>query len=603
LIQSSRLVRIAPFLLFAPLWAQNVAVEEHVLPNGMRVLLLPRKGDPNVAAGWIARVGSVNERPGITGIAHLFEHMMFKGTRTLGTRDIQANLAVMEDLDRTKEEMAREEEILARRQQLGEIPVPPRPEDLSPRYKELQQRLEKLSGEEKDLLVKNEFDKIYTGAGASALNAATGNDFTIYFVNVPANKLELWFWMESDRLREPVFREFYSERDVVREERRLRTESTPTGRYEELFDAMFWESSPYLWPVIGWPSDIEAITREEALSFFSVYYAPNNLSAVLVGDFDPKEALAFAGKYFGRLPRGPRDPAAVRTREVPQRAEMRMIARAETKPQVRMRYHTVPDGHVDDFALSLLGDILKGRTGRLYKSLVLERQVANEVSAGQSGYKYEGAFELSGVAKPGKKPEDVEEAILAEVEKLKTDLVTERELQKVKNQEAASNFRKLRSSFSLMFQLLLRDAYRGWQSINTDPPRYEAVTAEDVRRVARTYLRPENRVVIFYYTKETPDAPADRAPADPLLDSLSDEERAQVEQFKTMVSKAEPEKLRDLIERLRASAASAPEDKKKLLQVLLRVLEEKLNKPGSKPGNTPESKPETKPENTPQKSR
>lgn len=498
--------------------AQNVAVEEHVLSNGMRILLLSRKGDPNVAAGWIARVGSVNERPGITGIAHLFEHMMFKGTRTIGTRDIERNLAVIAELDAVKAELDREEADLRRRQRLGEVTDPPRPEDLSPRAAELTRRLAELSDEERRLLVKNEFDRLYTSAGAHGMNAGTGNDFTVYFIQVPANKLELWFWMESDRLLNPVFREFYSERDVVREERRLRIESTPTGRFEEQFEALFWQSSPYGWPVIGWPSDLAGITREEAFGFFDVYYAPNNITAAIVGDFDPEDALRLAEAYFGRLRRGPRDPEPVRTREEPQAAEKRMTAHAETKPEVRVRYHTVPDGHVDDYPLTLLAAILEGRTGRLYKTLVLASQVANDASAIQRAMKYEGYFEVSGIAKPGKSPEDVEAALLAEVERLKVEPVGERELQKVKNQFAASTFRQLRSSFSILLQLLLRDGYRGWQTINTDPPRLQAVTAEDIRRVALKYFRPENRNVLIFHTREDPGAKAEADPVGGRLD-------------------------------------------------------------------------------------
>lgn len=187
-----------------------------------------------------------------------------------------------------------------------------------------------------------------------------------------------------------------------------------------------------------------------------------------------------------------------------------MVAEAETKPQVLIRYHTVPDGHVDDFALSLLADILGDRTGRLFKALVLESQVANDVSVEQQGFRYEGMFQIRGVAKPGSTPEAVEKGVDAEIEKLQKDLVSDRELQKVKNQWAASNFRQLRSNFSLLLQLLLRDAYRGWSSINADPPRVQAVTAEDIRRVAQKYLRKDGKTVLVFNTK----APATDAPAE-----------------------------------------------------------------------------------------
>ena len=420
--------------------AQQVDAQEYTLENGMTLLMVPRSGDPNVAAGWVAKVGSVYERPGITGVAHLFEHMMFKGTHVIGTTDIEADLRIIEQLDDIKAELREEQQTLLDAHGLGQIDDPDDPDLRSPRHTALLNQFDELLARQKELLISTEIDRIYASHGASFLNAATFYDWTRYQVNVPANKLELWFWLESDRLANPVFREFYSERDVVHEERRRSTDSTPTGKFDEQFSAMFWQSSPYSWPIIGWPSDLEGITREEALAFFDVYYAPNNLTAVLVGDFDPDQAIAFARQYFGRLPRGVKPPVRPRTREMPQLAEKRMVAYAETTPQVAIRYHSVPDGHVDEPAIVVLGQILSGRTGRLYKSLVEEQEVANSASAGQAGYGFEGSFELRGTAKPGKTPEDVEQALYRELEKLQTEPVTDRELQKVKNQNAARNF-------------------------------------------------------------------------------------------------------------------------------------------------------------------
>ena len=176
---------------------------------------------------------------------------------------------------------------------------PDDPAARSARHQELLEQFDELLARQSGLLIKEDFSRIYTGEGASGMNAGTSYDFTIYFINVPANKLELWFWMESDRLLNPVFREFYAERNVVHEERRLRTDSTPIGKFQEQFESMFWQSSPYGWPVVGWPSDLEGITRAEALTFFDTYYAPNNLAAALVGDFDPGEAIQFANAVGG----------------------------------------------------------------------------------------------------------------------------------------------------------------------------------------------------------------------------------------------------------------------------------------------------------------
>src|SRR5262245_30873685 len=288
---------LAGFLFAVPLPAQQVPVQEHVLPNGMKLLMVPRRGSPNIAAGWVAKVGSVNERPGITGLSHLFEHMMFKGTRTIGTSNIEADLKLMEQMDAVKAEIRKEERVQLERLRLGEISDLKDPKNRSAKHAKLLQELADLEKRQKDLLVKNEFDRIYTSGGASGMNAGTDHDYTIYFINVPSNKLELWFWMESDRLMNPVFREFYAERDVVYEERRMRTDSTPTGKFDEEFDSLFWTSSPYEWPVVGWPSDLDGITREEALQYFAVNYAPNNVAAVLVGDFEPAQAKTLADRY------------------------------------------------------------------------------------------------------------------------------------------------------------------------------------------------------------------------------------------------------------------------------------------------------------------
>ena len=488
-------------LCFLSLWAQDVPVKEVVLDNGMKVLLVVRKGSPDIAAGWVAKVGSVNEHSGVTGISHLFEHMMFKGTQTIGTRNIEEDLKINLELDRLKSELRKEDQLLAGKLRRGEISDVKDPQVRSPRHQELLAEFDRLTKRQKDLLVPAEFTNVYASAGATGMNAATSNDLTIYYINVPANKMELWFWMESDRLSNPVFREFYTEREVVAEERRLRYDSTPTGRYTQQFNAMFWKSSPYGWPVVGWPSDLDAITREDAMSYFGAYYAPNNLTACLVGDFDPDRAAALARKYFGRLQRGARDPEPVRTVEEPQYAEQRMTAFAETSPQVLIRYHTVADGHKDEPAFLMLESIFNGITGRLNKSLVLDQQVANGATAHHDGLKYEGYFEFRGVAKPGKTPEQVEQAIYGEIEKLRNEPVSDRELQKVKNEHAASNFRSLQSDFALMQQLLTYDVYRGWRTINTEPKLLAAVTAEDIRRVARKYFAPENRNVLILYRK------------------------------------------------------------------------------------------------------
>ena len=297
------------FCAALPLQAQKVPVVEKNLANGMRLLLVERHDEPTVAGGWVAHVGSSNERPGITGIAHLFEHMMFKGTPTIGTKDYKKDLEIIAAQERVRDEMRQEERKMRAEYRRGEIDDLLKPENKTPRYRELEKEFNKLIAEQREILVKNEFDRIYSGAGGSGMNAFTSEDMTAYFITVPANKLELWMWMESERILHPVFREFYAERDVVFEERRMRTESTPLGKFEEEFNAMFWESSPYAWPVIGWPSDIPAISKAQADEFYATYYSPQNITLILVGDFEPAKAEALVKKYFERIPRGPQDAA------------------------------------------------------------------------------------------------------------------------------------------------------------------------------------------------------------------------------------------------------------------------------------------------------
>ncbi|MCZ6834403.1 MAG: pitrilysin family protein, partial [Planctomycetota bacterium] len=333
----------------------------------------------------------------------------------------------------------------------------------------------------------------------------TSHELTYYILNLPSNKFELWAWMESDRLLDSVFREFYAERDVVHEERRLNVESTPTGIFQEQFDAMFWQSSPYSWPVIGWPSDLNSYTLEQAKTYFDIYYQPGNLVGVIVGDFDPQKIKPIIQRYFSRLKPGDQPVPPVVTTEMPQLAEKRMVADCNCQPQVEVRYHTVPFGHQDSFALEMLAELLNGRTGRLYKSLVEELDIASNVSSSAGGFgapaKYAGQFSFTAEVKGNADPLDLEEAWYRELEKLQQQPIDEYELQKVKNRVAVDAFRSLQDNFFLMIQLGVYESMGGWEQINTRPGRLEEVTAQDIQRVANTYFSPTNRSVGVYRRK------------------------------------------------------------------------------------------------------
>ena len=568
----------------------KIPVLETVLPNGMKLLMVIRRDSPTVACGWVARVGSVNEPPGITGISHLFEHMMFKGTKTIGTKDYAKDAEIRAQQDAIRAEMEKEYTLLREMQRRGEMSGEIYdPANMTPRLKDLKAQIEKLYAAEREVIVKEELDQIYTAQGASGVNAGTSEDQTFYFVTVPSNKLELWFWLESDRLLDPVFREFYSERDVVREERRLRTESTPTGKFEEAFEAMFWQSSPYSHPVVGWPSDVESITRAQAENYFGVYYAPNNLTAALVGDFDPDQALKLAEKYLGRIPRGKNPPPEMITAEMRQYAEKRFLAEADTNPEVLIRFHAVPFDHKDMFAFQLLADILNRRTGRLYVALVEGQQVAvGEPYASFDARKYEGYFEVSAEVKDGKRPEGVEAALNAELARLAKEPVGEHELQKVKNQELANSFRRLQSNFFLMLQLLLYDSSDTWTFINDSPVKIQAVTAQDIQRVAAEYLTAENRNVAVYVRK------AGSAPEDPKLAALPSQVKGMVKQqlaeIEQITDKAE---LEEILTDLRTMAGKAPPQMKPAIEYLIERAEQRLDslpaapQPGGEAQKTP----------------
>jgi len=496
---------LVPSLLSAvSVWAAStprIEVKEHQLANGMRFLLVERHDSPTVAAGWVAHVGSVNERPGITGLSHFFEHMMFKGTHVLGTRNLAADLRLIAQQEKVQESLRAEISLMRERLRRGEIEDLAKPESRSERSRGLEQQFEALVEKQRQTIIKDQLDEIYTRNGGEFLNAFTNEDMTGYFVRVPANRLELWAWLESDRLLSPVFREFYSERDVVFEERRLRTESTPLGKYDEEFNSLFWQAHPYRWPVVGWASDIPAYTKAQADDYFATYYAPNNLTGILVGDFKSAEVVPLLDRYFGRIPRGRKSPPEVVTEEPKQLGEKRYLAAAETSPTVRIWWHAVPFVHRDAAALDLLTDVLSGRTGRLYKGLVLGRQLANEATASVDLKKYAGSVQVEVAVKEDKSPAAAEAAVYEELDRLQKELVPEAELLKVKNQAKANAYRRLQSPTFIMLQLLQYEGLGDWRHIDTYADQVSAVTAEDLMRVARSYLTPEGRLVGVFLRK------------------------------------------------------------------------------------------------------
>ncbi len=508
-------------IVAAPLLAQTVPVVEKTLSNGMKLLMVERHDDPTFAAGWMARVGSANERPGITGLAHLFEHMMFKGSKTIGTRDAKRDAELNAQQDATQAEMRKEYAILREQQRRGEITNMMDPKVRTPRLQQLLEQFDAAVKEQRALIVKDEIWKIYQEAGSTGLNANTSQDRTFYIISLPSNKLELWMWMESDRIANPVFREFYSERDVIQEERRQSLESRPDGLVGEAFNAMTWMASPYHWQVIGWPSDIATVTREAANEFFATYYAPNNLTAILVGDFDAEKAFSLAEKYFSRVPANPKGVPELTTLEPPQPAEQRMVAEIESSPSIQVEFKSVPGVHKDAPALQVLAGVLSGAgggtggrgggggggmraTGRLNKSLVLDKKAATSASASSRGQKYGGLFTLRANPSPGHKPEELEPLLYAELEKIVKEGITDEELARFKNAQQVAQYTRLESNVGIREALAQAVSSGDWKDFVEQPKRIQAVTKEDVQRVARQYLVKESRNVLITTRKGPP---------------------------------------------------------------------------------------------------
>jgi len=495
---------VASIVGISSLGAQNLPVREHMLKNGMKVLLVERHDEPTIACGWLAKVGSSNERPGITGLAHLFEHMMFKGTKTIGTKNTNRDAELNDLQDKVQAEIRKEMSLLREKQRRGEIRNITDPSVRTPRLQNLLNEFDKLVKEQRELIVKDEMWQIYEGAGSTGLNASTSQDRTFYIVSIPSNKLELWALLESDRIMNPVFREFYSERNVVLEERRQTLESRPDGLISEAYNAMTWMASPYSWQVIGWPSDISQVTREQANEFFATYYAPNNITAVLVGDFNTDKTIALIEKYFSRIPANPKGVPEIITEEPPQPAQQRMIAQAETQPSIQITFKAVSSVHKDAPALRALASILNGSggrggglSGRLGKSLVLEQKAATSASAFSRGQKLDGTFSLRATPVPGQSPENLEALLYAEIQKIIKDGVTDQELTRVKNAAQMAFYLSQESNTGLRGALAEAESAGSYQDFLQGPAKLQAVTKEDVQRVAREYLVQERSNILI----------------------------------------------------------------------------------------------------------
>lgn len=468
--------------------AQNLEerVVEHTLDNGMKLLLMPRTQSPTVALHIWVKAGSVDEPIDRTGIAHMLEHMLFKGTRQLGALNYEAEKPLLDKLD----ELHLQYDPLNTAEDLSEEQAALR-DSLKAEIEQVQQRA-------RELAVPSQVSELYAYEGAEGLNAGTGTDFTAYIVSLPANKIELWMRIEAERMRDPVLRDFYTERDVVMEERKQRYGADPFGMLSDALLTTAFKAHPYGTPIIGWESDIERLKRPEAERFFKTYYAPNNAVVAIVGDIDVEWVIERMTRYFGEIP-AQEIPPRIGTKEPKQTGERRVYVKFDAEPRLQVAFHkpTVPS--YDDFVFDVIDSLLtSGRTARLYKALVEERQVAASVRSvnGYPGARFPNLFMIDIVPRSPHTPEQVEQALYAELERLKSEQVSDRELQKVRNQFQAGFIRGLNSNAGMASQLGYYELIAGsWRYTQTLLDKANRITAEDIQQAAREYLTWENRTV------------------------------------------------------------------------------------------------------------
>jgi predicted Zn-dependent peptidase len=467
-----------------------------VLPNGLTLLICERPEAPVFSYSTLVDAGDVNDPSGESGLAHMFEHLAFKGTTQIGTTDYAAEkiaLAKVEDANDAYEAeylkpVGRDEQKLA----------------------ELKRSVDAAEAEAHKYVIPNQFTDIAERNGAEGLNAETGLDDTMFYWSMPENRLELWAWLESGRLADVVPREFYKERDVVMEERRMRTDSSPEGRLLEQLLATAYVAHNYGRPNVGWASELSQITATEAMAFHKKYYVGSNIVVAVVGDVKASEAMPMLERYFDKVPGGPK-PEEMTTVEPKQIAEKSVVIKDPSQPVYMEAYHRPSYQSPDDAVYDAISDILSnGRVSRLYRSLVRDQQIA-AVAEGIGPYpgdKYPSLFFFDAAPLPGHTAAEMREAIHREIEKLKTTDVSDGELAMYKTRARADLLRGLADNQGLANALAeYQTRYGDWRELFTQLDKVDKVTKADIRRVANEVFVASNRTSAEIDT-EAPAAPA-----------------------------------------------------------------------------------------------
>jgi predicted Zn-dependent peptidase len=463
-------------------FAKRITVKE--LPNGLTIVLCERPEAPVFSFFTLVDAGSAQDPMRATGLAHMFEHMAFKGTDKIGTTDYAAEKPALE-----KVEVAYAAYIAERDKTVGRDEV---------KLKQLEKAFEDAKDAAEKYVVSNEFGKIVEQNGGEGMNAFTNYDETAYHYSFPENRLELWAYLESERFLHPVLREFYKERNVVIEERRLRTDSNPFGRLLEQFIEAAFAAHPYHRPTIGWISDLNSFSATDAQKFFDKYYVPANMVVAAAGDVKAPEAMPILEKYFGRLPTSPQ-PDETTTTEPPQNSERKVVLKDQSQPIYIEGYHRPDYRSKDDAVFDAITDLMsEGRTSRLYRALVRDKKIASfsEGFTGYPGVKYPHLFAFLAVPLPGHTLKEMGDAIHAEIDRLKKEDISDEELKMIKTRAKANLIRGLADNEGLATQLATyQTRYGDWRELFRSVDRIEQVTKVDIRRVANQVFQDTNRTV------------------------------------------------------------------------------------------------------------
>ena len=465
------------------------SIVEKTLPNGLKVIIVPRHNAPVFTGLIYADVGGANEIQIATGLAHIFEHMAFKGTKTIGTKDYEKEKLALDKVEKTFLELrsARER----------------KPKASEDEIKSLEEKFQEAQKEASEFVVSNELGQIIEREGSPDLNAFTSFDQTVYMYSLPSNKLELWAAIESDRFTNPVLREFYKEKEVIMEEKRM-GESDVFGRLLDDFMAVAYKNHMYKSWVIGNMSDLNHISRTDAEAWFDKWYRAKNLTAVIVGDVDPKTAMPIIEKYLGQIPAGEK-PSQFVSEEPPQRAEKRILMEDPAQPLLVIGYHKPAFDDPDNAVYDAIADILGGgRSSRLYTSLVKEKKIAMYAGAFTDlGEKYPGLFLFYAVPNQGKSPEECEKAIYEEIEKLKTTPVTNEELEGLKARSKKNFIGAIKSNMGLAMNLARYQNLTGdYRNLFQELDKIERVTPQDIMRIAQKTFVKSNATIGIVHTVE-----------------------------------------------------------------------------------------------------